>query len=57
MTNELDTALQLALAQLNEQAAADPDLVVSEPDELGRVQIEGVVDLRAMLAVVPGVAW
>lgn len=53
----LETALQLALAQLAKQAKADPDLVISEPDEQGRVQIEGTVDLCAMLAVIPGVAW
>jgi hypothetical protein len=54
---QLDCAVAEALRALREQAAADPDLVVSEADEQGRVQIEGTVDLRGMLAGIPGVRW
>ncbi len=48
----LQAAMDRALAALARQQQLDPELVVSQPDADGRVQIEGTVNLATMLAFV-----
>lgn len=48
----LQPAMGRALDALDRMKGLDPDLLVTEPDGDGRVQIEGTVDLAALLAAV-----
>lgn len=45
----LEPAMAAVLASLERQRGLDPDLLVTEPDADGRVQIEGTVDLAALI--------
>lgn len=48
----LQPAVDRALVALERMKGLDPDLLVTEPDADGRVQIEGTVDLAALVAAV-----
>jgi hypothetical protein len=48
----LRPAVARAVEALQRQCQLDGDLLVSEPDADGRVQIEGTVDLAALVAAV-----
>jgi hypothetical protein len=57
MTNrtlETQAAYDRALADLTRQVDLDPDLVVSEADEDGNVQLEGTVNLADLVVATLG---
>lgn len=49
MTSTTPTAMAAVLQSLQAQAVTDAQLIVSEPDADGRVQIEGTVDLQQLV--------
>lgn len=44
----LQLAVSAAMAEITRQRGADPSLVVSDPDDDGRVSVEGTLDLAKL---------